>query len=470
MNNIQNLFEKVLNSSDLSAKKSMLRNFKVMLKDLSNNIQTEERALRNRTADVNNYVDYHADYLSDNQDLLDGLYEEGESLNFTSTSNKVKTAWFGPAEYSYGNVSHPIRDLDEAGPFATQLINHVNADGRWKKVDELLVACYPSGAAFQRRHSDNEADVIDQDSCILNISIGAERDIEFYCKGKKKSTKTIKMEHGSLLVMKGGCQRLFDHQVPPSPTKGKRYLFSLRVSPLSNNSVSSPITNSISDNAKDDGLDVSGDLFDDHIPNDHVTNVTTAQPKNKPTSLILGTSLQVGLIENKLAKRGKVCLNLSKSGNKISDLDSIVDKFYTDDSMNYNIKNVIIAVGINDIKFCRRGINHLMLPITNLANKIKMYFPDAKVYIESVLPMVVRNNFTVTNVHKFNDMLYNVCIRTKCLYLDTFNLFLIPGTTFRNRDLYKGPMNDHLNRKGLAVIAREYIYLINNSKFNPLGY
>ena len=77
MNNIQNLFEKVLNSSDLSAKKSMLRNFRVMLKDLSNNIQTEERALRNRTADVNNYVDYHADYLSDNQDLLDGLYKEG---------------------------------------------------------------------------------------------------------------------------------------------------------------------------------------------------------------------------------------------------------------------------------------------------------------------------------------------------------------------------------------------------------
>ena len=211
----------------------------------------------------------------------------------------------------------------------------------------------------------------------------------------------------------------------------------------------------------------SGDLFDSsnivQSPKKHTL------PKER-TSLILGTSQQVELIENKLAKKSNVCVNLSKSGARISHLDKEVDRFYTERSDNCEVVNIILAVGINDIRYYKRGINHLKFPLLNLINKLKNFFPQAKIYIESVLPIHIKDNFTVNNIMKYNEMLYNICIMSQCRYLDTFSLFLLPGTNIRNVALYKGPLSVHLNRRGLATLAKMYIYLINNTRFNPLAY
>ena len=82
----------------------------------------------------------------------------------------------------------------------------------------------------------------------------------------------------------------------------------------------------------------------------------------------------------------------------------------------------------------------------------------------------MKEKFTVKNVMQYNIMLYNICFTTQCRYLDTYSLFFYAGTYIRNVDLYKGPLSVHLNKRGLAVLAKEYIHLINNKRYNPLAY
>ena len=98
----------------------------------------------------------------------------------------------------------------------------------------------------------------------------------------------------------------------------------------------------------------------------------------KNTSLILGTSQQVDIVESKLGKRGNVCINLSKSGNRIEHINKDIDKFYIQESDNHNIKNIILDIGVNYIRYCTRGINHLKSPLTNLIFKLKTIILEPK--------------------------------------------------------------------------------------------
>jgi len=63
-------------------------------------------------------------------------------------------------------------------------------------------------------HSDAERD-LKKNGAIASISFGAERNFGFKHKVSKE-TVTIKLEHGSVLVMKGSTQSHWMHRLPPT--------------------------------------------------------------------------------------------------------------------------------------------------------------------------------------------------------------------------------------------------------------
>ena len=150
--------------------------------------------------------------------------------------------------------------------------------------------------------------------------------------------------------------------------------------------------------------------------------------------------------------------------NKLQNISSDLDTFYEEHGEE-NVVKVFISAGVNDMRYCSNGIYHLKTKITQLINKVELYFPHAKIFFQSVLPVYIENRHTVKNILDFNRMLYDICLQRKCYYLNIFGLFLSPWLK-RNEYLYRDKV--HLNRRGTAILARVYILHINKERFNPI--
>ena len=142
-----------------------------------------------------------------------------------------------------------------------------------------------------------------------------------------------------------------------------------------------------------------------------------------------------------------------------------LDDFYGEHG-DKDVGKVFVSAGINDIRYCRDGVRHLRSQITNLIERIRTYFPRAKIYFQSVLPVFIENKYIVGNTLNFNKMLYEICLEKRCFYLDIIRRFLSPFGGVRNESLYSDRV--HLNKYGLAVLARVYILHINRDRFNPV--
>ena len=88
--------------------------------------------------------------------------------------------------------------------------------------------------------------------------------------------------------------------------------------------------------------------------------------------------------------------------------------------------------------------------------------------MQSVLPVHIDNDYTVKNINDYNKLLFLLCAQNKCYYIDAFTYFLDHNGQYRNQNLYKDRV--HLNHYGISLLARNYIYLMNNKRFNPIGF
>jgi alkylated DNA repair dioxygenase AlkB len=79
--------------------------------------------------------------------------------------------------------------------------------------NSCLLNLYHHGKESMGWHSDNESELEDT-ACIASVSFGAERKFMFRHL-KSKTTITLNLVHGSLLLMKGTIQQHWQHQLPP---------------------------------------------------------------------------------------------------------------------------------------------------------------------------------------------------------------------------------------------------------------
>lgn len=119
-----------------------------------------------------------------------------------------RTAWYGPAAYSYSGVTHPAQALP---PVLEGLAAALPADQEVRP-DSVLANLYRNGGDSMGWHSDDEALFGDQPA-IWSVSLGATRRFSFRHRSMGVRVD-VDLPHGSLLLMSGECQRYWHHALP----------------------------------------------------------------------------------------------------------------------------------------------------------------------------------------------------------------------------------------------------------------
>ena len=316
----------------------------------------------------------------------------------------------------------------------------------------VLNACklthYPNGNAATRQHSDNEP-FVSSDSSICNVSIGPKRNIDFFTINQHTGppVKTFTLQDKSLLIMQPGVQQKLKHKLQPSSDSQPRQCLSFR------------------------NIDLQSD------------NRSTKKPLHESLTVILGTSITRELKPKKLVGKYAMArvMNLSSGGNKINDISRDLDLLYTRDhnlltaedklylADKSEIKNIIISVGTNDVRFKANGVHRIYTPLMIMLTKAKKLFPGTDIYLQSCLPIQPEFHWTIDNVESFNTMLERCCRETHCFYLDVVDKFLTsdprPNGRFEiDRSYYRD--NVHMSSRGLGVLAKPYIRIVRNF-FDP---
>jgi alkylated DNA repair dioxygenase AlkB len=121
------------------------------------------------------------------------------------------TALFGNEgkPYSYSNIKmqpHPWNLLLQKIKSKVESVSDTN-------FTTVLLNQYRDGKDSNGWHADNEKE-LGTNPIIASLSFGAERTFQLKHNSDKDQKKSIALEHGSLLLMKGTTQHCWKHQIP----------------------------------------------------------------------------------------------------------------------------------------------------------------------------------------------------------------------------------------------------------------
>ena len=372
-------------------------------------------------------------------------------------SAKVKTQWLCPvdksSDFSSGiNNPKPIRDF----PNVCKLMDIVNAQPTTSgDMTACLISCMSSKDSNLIYHADDEA-IIDQSSDICTVSFGPSRSVDFIWKCNNKQGRKGKLispefsvpaPNHSMNVMKAGCQSKILHRVPPGSKGGVRYNVSFR----------KLVPQTVP--PKEDSPDVP--------PQDESSsssNTGNPSPKKKIV-LLAGDSYFERLDEEKLGKGKQTIYKVAKGGRKIDNvLDSI--QTFVGSNPHLEIKKLFIYVGTNDIRHCReKSVWHLKTPLQSFFTTIKQLAPEAKIYVQSLLPIPSNGNrFGERNVLNMNRLLFSLCSKNRIFLVDAFTPFL---NSFGNRNRGLFPNWDEEKKIFLifTLISEAWVYSRGNIFF-----
>ncbi|WP_395051147.1 alpha-ketoglutarate-dependent dioxygenase AlkB family protein [Flavobacterium sp.] len=137
------------------------------------------------------------------------------------------TALFGNEgkPYSYSNIkmqSHPWNLLLQKIKSYVESVTDTN-------FTTVLLNQYRDGKDSNGWHADNEKE-LGTNPVIASVSFGSERVFQLKHNTDKDQKKSIVLEHGSLLIMKGTTQHFWKHQIPKtSKPIGSRINLTFRV-------------------------------------------------------------------------------------------------------------------------------------------------------------------------------------------------------------------------------------------------
>lgn len=125
---------------------------------------------------------------------------------------KRHAAWYAdsPFQYTYSRITKRALPWTEDLLDLKALVEHVSGE----HFNSCLLNLYHDGSEGMAWHSDAEKD-LKKDGAISSLSFGAERKFSFKHK-KEKQAVSLRLGHGSLLVMKGATQTHWVHRIPPT--------------------------------------------------------------------------------------------------------------------------------------------------------------------------------------------------------------------------------------------------------------
>ncbi|WP_163717810.1 alpha-ketoglutarate-dependent dioxygenase AlkB family protein [Mangrovibacterium lignilyticum] len=127
---------------------------------------------------------------------------------------KRKVAWYGdkPFRYTYSNTNKFALPWTDDLLALKQLCEQQSGES----YNSCLLNLYHDGSEGMAWHSDGEKD-LKPNGAIASFTLGAERRFSFKHK-QSKETRSLLLEHGSLLVMKDETQTYWLHRLPPTKT------------------------------------------------------------------------------------------------------------------------------------------------------------------------------------------------------------------------------------------------------------
>ncbi len=123
------------------------------------------------------------------------------------------TAWYGDVGTDYsksGKISNP-------NPWTAELlyIKSMVEPLAGKQFNSVLLNYYRDGNDSVAWHSDRES-VLGKNPIIASVSFGQVRSFDIRNKTNHKETYSVKLEHGSFLLMKSGLQEHWEHRIAKS--------------------------------------------------------------------------------------------------------------------------------------------------------------------------------------------------------------------------------------------------------------
>ena len=118
-------------------------------------------------------------------------------------------AWYGDHPYTYSGTTFPAKPLTPALLNLKKKIEHQFDI----PLNSVLANLYRDGSDGMGWHSDNEKSLGAMPQ-IASISLGEPRRFLVRCKADKSNKTELTLEHGSLLLMRGDCQKNWEHSVP----------------------------------------------------------------------------------------------------------------------------------------------------------------------------------------------------------------------------------------------------------------
>ncbi|WP_113639407.1 alpha-ketoglutarate-dependent dioxygenase AlkB family protein [Nubsella zeaxanthinifaciens] len=153
------------------------------------------------------------------QKLLDEIaWENDQAVIFGKLIvTKRKVAWYGekPFQYTYSNITKTALPWTDELLALKEKIEKLSGE----TFNSCLLNLYHNGNEGMAWHSDGEKD-LKKDGAIASLSFGAERKFAFKHK-EDKTTVSLLLEHGSLLIMKGTTQTHWLHRLPSTKLVSK---------------------------------------------------------------------------------------------------------------------------------------------------------------------------------------------------------------------------------------------------------
>ena len=160
-------------------------------------------------------------------ELLQFIEEHRSEFTSADSTNSRQLLYFGDYAYRYTGKEHPARTPPPVLMKVLDAVDPKTGDKRTLLANSCLISLYASGSNHIPMHRDDEL-VIDPDSHILTVSLGASRTMTF-CNNDKSKQESVTLEDGSLLVTSRYAQDFWTHGIlPDENVAGERISLTFR--------------------------------------------------------------------------------------------------------------------------------------------------------------------------------------------------------------------------------------------------